>query len=93
MIGGADEAPQANAEADGASECAVCMSNPIGIPCTWCGSSAPSHQTHGCGHVHCPFTRIDLTSFINAADISAADFPHVVVEKLQKAIDAALESK
>ena len=61
----------------------------VGLPCSWCGSTAPSHQQYGCGHVHCPFTRIDLTSFINAADISAADFPHVVVEKLQKAIDAA----
>ena len=60
-----------------------------GIPCSWCGSTAPSHQQHGCGHVHCPFSKIDLTTFINAADISAADFPHIVVEKLQKAIDAA----
>ena len=61
----------------------------VGLPCSWCGSTAPSHQQYGCGHVHCPFSRIDLTTFINAADISAADFPHVVVEKLQKAIDAA----
>jgi hypothetical protein len=33
--------------------------------------------------------RIDLTRYINASNISAADIPHVVVEKLQKTIDAA----
>lgn len=32
---------------------------------------------------------IDLSRYINAADISAADVPHIVVEKLQRAIDAA----
>lgn len=33
--------------------------------------------------------RIDLSLFINAASIGAADVPHIVVEKLQKALDAA----
>lgn len=32
--------------------------------------------------------RIDLSLFVNAADISAADVPHIVVEKLQRAMDA-----
>lgn len=32
--------------------------------------------------------RIDLSMFVNAADISAANVPHIVVEKLQRAIDA-----
>lgn len=33
--------------------------------------------------------RITLSSYINAGDISAADLPHTVVEKLQRAIDEA----
>jgi hypothetical protein len=33
--------------------------------------------------------RIDLRRYVNAANISGADVPHVVVEKLQRAIDAA----
>lgn len=32
----------------------------------------------------------NLSSFVNAAGISAADMPHTVVEKLQKAIDSAM---
>ena len=35
------------------------------------------------------FSRIDLGLFVNAAGISGADVPHIVVEKLQKALDAA----
>ena len=31
---------------------------------------------------------VDLSSYINAADISASDMPHTVVEKLQRAINA-----
>ena len=34
-------------------------------------------------------TRIDLSRYVNAANISAADVPHVVVEKLQRAINAS----
>lgn len=38
---------------------------------------------------------IDLSRYVNAADISAADMPHVVVEKLQRAINesAAIASE
>lgn len=35
----------------------------------------------------------NLYSYINGADIRAADMPHIVVEKLQKAIDAARKDK
>jgi hypothetical protein len=33
---------------------------------------------------------IDLSDYINAAKINGSDAPHVVVEKLQAAIDAAM---
>ena len=31
--------------------------------------------------------KINLSAFINTSDISAADLPHIVVEKLQRAIN------
>lgn len=36
---------------------------------------------------------IDLLRYVNAADISGADVPHVVVEKLQRAIDASASNR
>ena len=35
--------------------------------------------------------QIDLAKYVNAADISAADSPHTVVEKLQRAINAVVQ--
>ena len=47
-----------------------------------------AHVVHKPTATSCVVGAIDLTAYVNAADISAADMPHEVVAKLQRAINA-----
>lgn len=75
-----DETEYGQAPGSSAHPCVLCSKARIAV--------AKAHLS-----IPSPLARIDLTSYINAASIGGADCPHVVVEKLQQAIDAKQQEK
>jgi hypothetical protein len=65
---------------------------PIQGTLRWGTPSPPSKFTHGDSIRYLyttPQQRKPLSAYINSAKINATDLPHIVVEKLEKAIEAA----